>query len=577
MRSSADRRSLGRIRPALVQCAIAVALCAMAATPALAQSARARYEAAVAREAAVRTLIENTGPGAGAPSRARVEKAVGDLIEAYLAIVRRYPTSGYSDNALFQAAGLREAMFARYGRARDRDAALTLYRRVAAEYPTSSLIRRARPLLARLEAAAAPPPTAPAASPPPRPAAAREMAPTAEPGPPPSNTTPAEPASSGPPATLSAIDRVALPEAVRVTLTLDREVAYHEERIADPDRLFFDLRGVQLAADLVDAHRRFPSDVVREIRTGRHPDDTVRVVLDFQGVSRYSVFRLYNPFRLIIDAERLPGAAAAGAGASTPGRTPPSPAAPPANAAGRFSLARQLGLGVSRVVIDPGHGGHDPGAQVRGLNEADVTLDVALRLERLLQQEPGVEVVLTRRTDVYVPLEERTAIANRENADLFLSIHVNASRNRAARGVETYYLSFAASPEAEAVAARENAASERAMRNLPDIIKAIALNTKLDESKDLAALVQESLVTRLRRADKNVRNLGVKKAPFVVLIGAGMPSILAEISFLTNREEAALLRTSAYKQRVAEALHEAVLRYRRTLKTTARSDEQYEP
>ena len=218
-----------------------------------------------------------------------------------------------------------------------------------------------------------------------------------------------------------------------------------------------------------------------------------------------------------------------------------------------------------RVVLDPGHGGHDPGAMGKGLNEADLTLDVALRLEALLQAE-GLEVVLTRRTDVYVPLEERTAIANRENADLFLSIHANASRNTSAQGVETYFLSFASSPDAEAVAARENSASNGGMHNLPDIVKAITLNNKLDESKDFAAMVQDALVSRLRRSNKNLRNLGVKKAPFVVLIGAGMPSVLAEISFLTNREDLALLKTSGYKQRVAEALHASVMRYRRSLK-----------
>ena len=236
------------------------------------------------------------------------------------------------------------------------------------------------------------------------------------------------------------------------------------------------------------------------------------------------------------------------------------------NGAGGFSLSRQLGLGVSRIVIDPGHGGHDPGAGGHGIKESELTLDIALRLEKLLQDEPGIEVVLTRRTNVYVPLEERTAIANRESADLFLSIHANASRNIAANGIETYFLSFASTPDAEAVAARENSASDRAMHSLPDIIKAIALNNKLDESRDLASMVQESMITRLRKSNKAIRNLGVKKAPFVVLIGAGMPSVLAEISFLTNRQEAQLLKTPAYKDRIAEALHDAVMKYRRALK-----------
>jgi N-acetylmuramoyl-L-alanine amidase len=191
---------------------------------------------------------------------------------------------------------------------------------------------------------------------------------------------------------------------------------------------------------------------------------------------------------------------------------------------------------------------------------------VALRLEKLLLSEPGIEVVMTRRTDVFVPLEQRTAIANREQADLFLSIHANASRNTAAHGVETYYLNFASSREAELVAARENSASGRTMHHLPDILKAIALNDKIDESRDFAEHVQRAMTHRLKPANRNLRNLGVKRAPFVVLIGARMPSVLAEISFITNRQEATLLRTPAYRQRIAEALFDAVTQYQRSLK-----------
>ena len=408
-----------------------------------------------------------------------------------------------------------------------------------------------------------------------------------------------------------------LPGTVRVTLELDREVTYREERITGPDRVFFDLKGAQLSAPLTDKVLSYSDDIVRQIRTGRHPNGTVRVVLDLNGVSRYSVFTLYNPFRLVIDCERTtaipvrqatvtpparvtvepssdataanvsnatpttvpPPTTAATPTASRPSAAgpvtlapsavaepPPAPAVPMSNGAGGFSLSRQLGLSVSRIVIDPGHGGRDPGAGGNGIKEAELTLDIALRLEKLLQKEQGIEVILTRRTDVYVDLDERTAIANRESADLFLSIHANAARNTAAHGVETYYLSFASSPDAEAVAARENSASTRAMHNLPDIIKSIALNNKLDESRDLAAMVQEAMVTRMRGSKKDLRNLGVKKAPFVVLIGAGMPSVLAEVSFLTNRPEAQLLKSSGYKQRIAESLHEAVMKYRRALK-----------
>ena len=245
------------------------------------------------------------------------------------------------------------------------------------------------------------------------------------------------------------------------------------------------------------------------------------------------------------------------------------PVTPAANTAGGFSIARQLGLSVSRIVIDPGHGGHDPGVLGKGLNEATLVLDVALRLEKLLLKEAGVDVVLTRRTNVYVPLEERTEIANRQNADMFLSIHANASRSPDARGIETFFLSFASSPEAEAVAARENSASAREMHQLPDLIKAITLNNKLDESRDLATMVQDSLVNNLRKTNKEVRSRGVKKAPFVVLIGAAMPSVLAEISFVSNRQELSLLKTPAYRQRIAESLHQAVTKYRRSLKNQA--------
>ena len=248
---------------------------------------------------------------------------------------------------------------------------------------------------------------------------------------------------------------------------------------------------------------------------------------------------------------------------------PPSalpPVAPNANSDGRFSLARQLGLGISRIVLDPGHGGHDPGARGNGINEAELVLDVAQRLRRLLEKQPGVEVAMTRDADVFIPLEERTAFANRQGADLFLSIHANASVNNRARGVETYYLNFASNPEAEAVAARENSASARSMHNLPDIVRAIALNNKIDESRDFASMVQRSMVRRLSARNRQLRDLGVKQAPFVVLIGAGMPSVLAEISFITNKQEGQLLKTGAYRQQIAEALLDAVVRYQQSLK-----------
>ena len=251
--------------------------------------------------------------------------------------------------------------------------------------------------------------------------------------------------------------------------------------------------------------------------------------------------------------------------------TVPTPVAPTTNSNGQFSLARQLGLGISRIVLDAGHGGHDPGARSNGIEEAELVLDVTLRLRDLLEKQPGIEVTLTRNSDEFIALEERTAIANRNGADLFLSIHANASRNPKARGIETYFLNFASNPEAEAVAARENSASGRTMHSLPEIVRAIALNNKIDESRDFADMVQKSMVRRLATRNKLVRDLGVKQAPFVVLIGAGMPSVLAEISFVTNKQEGPLLKTPAYRQQIAESLFDAVVKYQRSLKGVSRA------
>ena len=241
---------------------------------------------------------------------------------------------------------------------------------------------------------------------------------------------------------------------------------------------------------------------------------------------------------------------------------------------GGLSIARQLGLGVSRIVIDPGHGGHDPGAKGEDTTEAELVLDVALRLEKMLGKMPGVEVVLTRRDNQFVALQERTAIANREGADLFLSIHANASAVPSARGVETYFLNFASNQNAAAVAARENATSEQNMGVLQDVVKAIALNSKRDESRDFATYVQREMLESLRGANKTIKDLGVKQAPFVVLIGASMPSVLAEISFLTNPQEAKLLRSSGYRQRIAQALFEGIKDYQTSLKSAAATTQQ---
>ena len=231
-------------------------------------------------------------------------------------------------------------------------------------------------------------------------------------------------------------------------------------------------------------------------------------------------------------------------------------------ATGDRSLIRALGLKIGRIVIDPGHGGHDAGTiGPNGLEEKNLVLDVGRRLGKLLDSRMGAEVVYTRKDDTFIPLETRTAIANRERADLFISIHANSSRDASARGVETYYLNFTSSKEALEVAARENAVSDKSIHELQDLVKKIALKEKIDESREFASDVEESLHTGLASKTPAIRNRGVKKAPFIVLIGANMPSILAEISFVSNPTDEKRLETGEYRQKIAESLYRGIAKY----------------
>ena len=594
-------------------CMLAIASAVLVAHQALAvPPVRTMYADALAREQAVRAEFAADQPPAP------VLQEVRAVLSDYQSLVRHYPASGYSDNALWQAGRLALDAFARFGQTLDRELGVRLLRALATEYPSSRLARQVPEILEAFDVPAASALTHSRESP-----LERDLPEGVMVRPRPPEGAAAAVSSPRQIAIIKSIRRAVLPDAIRITIELDREVLFHEERLDGPARVFVDLSSTRPAPPLRDQSLRFDrdGDVVRQIRIGRHPNNTTRVVLDAVGVSSYTLYALYSPYRLVIDCVRAMSAAVVGAGSVAPavgrqeptlqrlparllvsdwGRHLPSvtplaghalreafladnppaaavasleatnasaPAVPPAkNLSGGFSIARQLGLGVSRIVIDPGHGGHDPGAKGKGITEAELVLDVALRLENLLQKIPGVEVVLTRRADDFVPLQERTALANREGADLFLSIHANASASGQARGIETYYLNFADNLSAASVAARENAASGQAMGALPDFVKAIALNNKLNESRDFATFVQRSMLERLRGANKAVKNLGVKQAPFVVLIGAAMPSVLAEISFVTNAQEARLLRGAAYRQRIAEALLEGVRKYQLSLK-----------
>jgi N-acetylmuramoyl-L-alanine amidase len=513
-----------------------------------AQTAATLYQRATAREASARK----------APTIANLRAAVA----AYEQVVLRYPRSGYCDNALWNGAGVARFAWERHKQTRDRRTSERLYTWLRKEYPSSGFVRQVAAQLTALAAPAAPPPAAPA----PFPTAPTRAAATA--------TVPA----SGPTATLRGVTVTSLPKGDRITIELDREVSFSSDRIADPDRVFFDLEHADFASPVQSVAEALAGTRVRAVRLGRQDGQVARIVLELAGTPTHSVFQMYHPYRLIVDVESdvAPPPAAPAAPVVAPNAAPPlanGPAAAAVSSApasttsgGDYTLARQLGLGVSRIVIDPGHGGHDPGARANSLIEANLVLDIALRVEALLKKQAGVEVILTRRTNVYIPLEERTAIAKREDADLFLSIHANAAARKTARGVETYFLNFATNPEAEAVAARENATGGKSMGNLPELVQQITLNDKVKESREFAQMVQTSMVRGLRAHNKAVLDLGVKQAPFVVLIGADMPSVLAEISFITNRSEATLLKSEAYKQRIAESLADSILKYQASLK-----------
>jgi N-acetylmuramoyl-L-alanine amidase len=649
------------------------------------------YKQALRREAVLRQELD--AAGAGAPAGLVLER-IRVLVGSYEDLSRLFASTEYGDDALSQGGNLAADAFARFGEAADRTTALRLLNALTREFPSSALSRQASARARTLEQARpaagvklpeesvqvrtldepkiaprmkgpTPDEIRPSTPPPPRPSTPSPMPAPVTPATgttvapaigatvtPPTGATVA-PAigttvvpATGTTVTLRAIRREVLPETLRITLELDREVAYYDERIEGPPRVFVDLPNTRAAETIKDATIPFPDGAVKQVRVGRQLNSRTRVVLDLNGAGSHSVYALYNPYRVVIDFERTPApppqpikasvlplpparssvsvvpskpssvsvlpsktiallraparaptvltsnvsrSARLAVSTASPttrvatGTTPagetsspgagPAPATPRNNARGGYSLARQLGLGATRIVIDPGHGGHDPGARVNGISEASLVLDVAMRLEELLKNQPGVEVVLTRRSDTYIALEERTAIANRSDADLFLSIHANASTAATARGIETYFLNFATNPEAEAIAARENAGSAKTMRHLPDIVQAIAMNNKIDESRDLATIIQSTLYDQLRKSNRNLKNLGVKQAPFVVLVGATMPSALAEVSFMTNRNEAALLKTDKYRQQIAEALHRGITRYQGSLKTVvARSE-----
>ena len=381
------------------------------------------------------------------------------------------------------------------------------------------------------------------------------------------------------------------PDVVRLVLSVTGEKDYSAFLLADPYRLVIDLhsRGASSTAKTVvpanaaagdSSAPAAPNPSLAAAPTGSH--ESSKPSADKVAAAASASINEGAPAReggsasaqrLTSDAntaektlaEKTPLPLSKNARKTTALLEPPPVAKPTRD--GQRSLTRALGLKISRIVIDAGHGGHDTGTVgPRGLMEKDLCLDVALRLGNLIEQKlPGAEVIYTRKDDTFIPLEERTNIANQAQADLFISIHANSSPDSSARGVETYYLNFATTEEAMAVASRENALSQESMHNLQDLIQKIARNDKVEESKEFATDIQDSLAQRLQLVSRSERNRGVKKAPFVVLIGANMPSILTEISFVSNPNDERLLRKGDQRQRIAEGLFRGISAYLESL------------
>jgi N-acetylmuramoyl-L-alanine amidase len=576
-------------------------------------------------------------------------------VDSYQFLVREYPKNKYCQDAILRIAKLQRDHLADTAQARK------TYEDFLKRYPRSTRKREVQEALAELvllqnseEPAAKN--NAPENSTPVKAAAAEEPKASA---PVHAGGKSVEKANSSEIPRVRRVRAAANGDATRVTIDLEDSVQFVSRRIANPDRIFFDLHAARLTPEVVRANIQVDGGLLTAVRVAQNHAGVVRVVLDVNGVKDYSALLTSNPTQLLIDlygnspaaepvrtarakttqksaepdskenptapsggtrAEQTvtanngagdanssseqpttnskgaingamngPGGSHGGNAGSnsvvSPRNTLPSaknakskalkaagnskpdlvqPASAPVRTRdGQSTLTRTLGLKIGRIVIDPGHGGHDTGTiGPTGLMEKDLCLDVALRLGKIIEQRlPGADVVYTRSDDTFIPLEERTNIANQAKADLFISIHANSSHDQGARGIETYYLNLKGTAEAMEVAARENATAQEGVHDLQDLVKKIAQTEKIDESKELAEDVQDSLARRIQKSGKTIRNRGVRKAPFVVLIGADMPSILTEISFLSNPADEKLLKQPEQRQKVAEGLYQGMVSY----------------
>ncbi|MBW1893071.1 MAG: N-acetylmuramoyl-L-alanine amidase [Deltaproteobacteria bacterium] len=362
------------------------------------------------------------------------------------------------------------------------------------------------------------------------------------------------------------------PSYTRVVIDADKDTRYHHRLLKEdpsihkPPRLYVDLDRSVLCSEF-DKVIPINDNLLKNARVGQHTPDSVRVVVDIKSFDNYKIFSLKNPFRIVIDVwgkksgNRHGGKQYHASKGSTKNSDKILPSA----------IAKQFALGVKRIVIDPGHGGRDYGAPgyLKGVHEKYVVLSLAKKLAARIKKDLGCEVVLTRNNNKFLTLEERTAIANTKNADLFISLHTNAARSRHAYGIETYFLNLATDADAIRVAAKENATSEKNISDLQSILTDLMQNAKINESSRLATHVHESMCKNLKKKYSRIKSKGVKQAPFYVLLGAQMPSILIETAFISNPRECKRLVDPKYQENLCKAIVDGIRNYMRETNPTA--------
>jgi len=349
------------------------------------------------------------------------------------------------------------------------------------------------------------------------------------------------------------------PSFTRIVVDIGKLREYTSNQLSSPDRVYVDIYQTKLNPILQGKVISVQNGYIGQIRIAQKNETTARLVvdLDLSKVKEYHVFPLHDPFRIVIDI--------------SPASLSEEPAAPQVSLPAQptqsgYSMVRQLGLGIQRIVIDPGHGGKDPGCiGKKGTYEKDIVLDVCDRLKTLLLQNKGLEVILTRETDIFVPLENRVVIANQKRADIFISVHANSLPSRKRAGIETYFLNFSQDPNVLKIAAIENATTTQNISQQREILEKIIRTNKQMESRELANQIQKNLVAALASKYQNVKNLGAKGGPFWVLIGGEMPSILVEISHLSNALEEDRLNNPEYRQTVAQGIYDGIKKYMQSL------------